>query len=79
MNWSTPRDLKAQLMRRWERGELLRPLVSGEPCFPLRLALKGPSSTDISERFDAVRTWAAELAAQEAQKALRIEWREVRH
>lgn len=76
MTWSTPQDLKAQLMRLWERGELLRDAVSGHARFPLRLALKGPSSADITERFAAVRAWAAELAQM---PSVRLEWQEVRH
>lgn len=76
MSWTTPRDLKAQLSRLWERGELLRLLVTGEAGFPLRLALKGPSSSEVTDRFEAVRGWAAELATV---AHIRIEWREVRH
>jgi hypothetical protein len=71
--------LKAQLTRLWERGELLRDVVTDKPYFPLRLKLKSPSSVDITERFDAVRAWAAELAALSTSAALRIEWQEVRH
>ena len=76
MAWTLARDIKSQLTRLWERGELLRPLVSGEPCVPIRLALKGPSSTDITDRFEEVRAWAAELATV---SHIRIERREVRH
>jgi hypothetical protein len=74
--WSGPKDLKAQLARLWERGELLRDGVTGNARFPLRLALKVPGSTDITDRFDLVRTWASELAAS---APLRLEWQEVRH
>jgi hypothetical protein len=76
VGWTAPRDLKAQLARLWERGELLRPLVTGEAAFPLRLALKAPTSPELTDRFEAVRAWAAELAAM---PNIRIEWREVRH
>lgn len=76
MNWTTPHDLKAQLFRLWERGELLRPLVTGEVRFPLRLVLKGPSSGELTDRFEAVRAWASELATV---PHIRVEWREVRH
>jgi hypothetical protein len=76
LNWSTPKDFKAQLVRLWERGELLRDVVTGNVRFPLRLTLKTPTSADITERFDAVRAWASELAAA---AALRLEWQEVRH
>ena len=63
MGWSTRRDLLAQLDRLWERGDLLRPLLTGETRFPLRLSLKTPSSTDLTDRFEAVRTWTNELTA----------------
>jgi hypothetical protein len=76
MSWTSPADLKAQLARLWERGELLRPLVTGQAAFPRRLTLKGPSSAELSDRFEAVRAWAGEIAAV---PHLRIEWREVRH
>ncbi len=76
MSWTTSADLKAQLARLWERGELLRPLVTAEAAFPRRLTLKGPSSTELSDRFEAVRTWSGEIACT---PHIRIEWREVRH
>jgi len=74
--WTSTKDLKAQLARLWERGELLRDAVTGKARFPLRLNLKSPASADITERFEAVRAWAAELA-----KAgfVRLEWQEIRH
>jgi hypothetical protein len=96
MSWTTAGDLKLQVLRRWERGELLRALVDEtrapiEPyardavraadvscctAFPLRLVLKGPSSAELVERFDAVRSWISELAAL---PHVRMEWREINH
>ncbi|SCX19356.1 hypothetical protein SAMN05216379_11334 [Nitrosomonas eutropha] len=74
--WTRSKDLQAQLARLWVRGELLRDVVTGNTRFPLRLTLKSPGSTDITERFDAVRTWVAELTNV---NRLRVEWQEVRH
>lgn len=77
MNWTTTGDLRTRLLRLWERGEWLRSLVDGtEGLFPLRLAIKGPSSSELAERFDAVRIWIAEVAAT---PHVRIEWRDVNH
>ena len=67
--WTTPADLRAQLMRRWDKGELLAERVAervagrGAPggLFPLKLALRGPDSRDLSAQFDAVRAWVAQL------------------
>lgn len=76
MSWTGPKELKAQLAQLWERGELLRDLVTGATRFPLRLTLKTPGSADITDRFDAVRKWVAELTTMDA---VRIAWREVQH
>ena len=77
MSWTTPRELKAQLARFWDRGLLQRTMVSGDgSVFPLRLTLKTPDAADLTDRFEAVRAWAGEFSAL---PNLRIEWREVRH
>lgn len=76
MNWSTAADFKAQLLRLWERGELLRHQVSGEARFPLRLTLAAPSSAELAERFEAARAWVGALTAL---SRLRIEWHEINH
>jgi hypothetical protein len=76
VNWTGPRELRAQLQRCWDRGELLGGLVSGEPSFPRRLTLKGPTSVQLGEHFERVRTWIAELRAL---PHYRVEMRAVRH
>jgi hypothetical protein len=76
VSWTGAKELKAQLLRLWERGELLRELLAQPARFPLRLSLKGPNSADITERFDAVRAWSQALAAT---PAVRLEWQTVRH
>ena len=76
MSWTTPADLRAQVQRLWERGDLLRATVSDAVCWPLRLSLKAPGAQDLSERFEAVRDWLR-LIAHTPQ--VRIEWREWNH
>jgi hypothetical protein len=77
MSWTTTAELRARLQRLWERGEWLRSLVDGtRGQFPLRLAIRAPSSSELAERFEAVRAWIAEI---DAAPWLRIEWREVNH
>jgi len=76
VNWSTPGDLRAQLQRCWDRGDILATLLTGQEIFPRRLQLKGPTSAQILEHFNAVRGWIAELRAL---PHYRIEMREFRH
>jgi hypothetical protein len=76
--WTTPAELRAQIMRRWDKGELLAELAAPGGLFPLRLGLRGPTSSELSERFDEVRTWAAELQ-QRSGAGYRLTMRELRH
>lgn len=76
VNWTRLADLRAQVQRQWDRGELLSGLVTGETLFPRRLTLKVPSSTEMAERFDEVRAWVAELRDM---PHCRVEMRTFRH
>jgi hypothetical protein len=77
MSWTTPADLRAQVQRLWDRGELLR--AAGVPdalSWPLRLTLKAPGAADLSDRFEAVRDWVHAVADT---PQVRIEWRQWKH
>lgn len=74
MTWTTAATVRAQVQRLWDRGELLRPLVTGEPFEPRRLVLKGPTATELASRYEAVREWIAGL---QQIAHVRIEWRVV--
>ncbi|WP_414040597.1 Wadjet anti-phage system protein JetD domain-containing protein [Acidithiobacillus sp. M4-SHS-6] len=81
MTWTTSAELKIQVQKLWDRGVLLASLCEkesdGESLFPLRLTLKGPSSRELSERFQEVRDWIGQLSV--ATDLYRIEWRSVKH
>ncbi|NTW52560.1 MAG: hypothetical protein HGB22_08230, partial [Chlorobiaceae bacterium] len=77
MSWTTPADLKAQVLKLWNRGTLLAPMVQGDSPFPLRLTLKGPDSRQLSDRFADVRDWIAQLTSSAGP--YRIVWRTINH
>ena len=76
MSWTDERELRVQLQRWWDRGELLAELLADESSFPRRLQLKGPNSAEMSEQFEAVRNWISGLYGL---AHLRIELRKFRH
>lgn len=76
MNWTGQNEIRTALLRLWDRGDLLRDSLTGHQRFPLRIALRGPNTRDITERFDTVRRWSAEIAAL---ANVRVEWKVVRH
>ena len=75
--WTTPADVKAQVQKLWNRGQLLASMVSGEPRFPLRLPLKCPDSRELSDRFADVSDWIGMLSGD--NRHYRIGWRQVNH
>ena len=48
-------------MRLWDKGLLLAGIARGEQLFPKRLMLKGPTRSEMAERFDEVRRWIGSL------------------
>lgn len=60
-NWTRPADLRAQVQKLWDKGELLALLLDTETSFPKRLVLKGPTSAEIAQNFEQVRSWAQAL------------------
>lgn len=76
MTWTRPVDLRAQVQKLWDRGELLASLVTGESLFPKRLVLKGPTSAELANRFDEARAWIGELRVM---PHCRVEMREFKH
>ncbi len=82
MTWTAPSDLRSQVQKLWDKGRLLAALVDAEPTFPLRLMLKTPSSTELSERFEEARAWSRALldgAKTGEGKGYRLVQRELRH
>ena len=55
---------------------MLASLVTGEPLFPRRLPIRGPTSAELADRFDEVRNWALALRAM---PRVRLEERQFRH
>ncbi|MBO0910657.1 MAG: hypothetical protein J2P13_02595 [Acidobacteria bacterium] len=74
--WTTPADLRAQIQKLWERGDILASLVTGQPLFPRRFPLKAPTSREIAECFADVRSWAHQI---QTTPHCRVETRELRH
>jgi hypothetical protein len=76
MSWTMPADLRAQVHRLWDRGDLLRAAVTDAVSWPLRLNVKAPSASDLSDHFEAVRDWVRAVADT---PHIRIEWRDWNH
>ena len=74
--WTTPADIRGELLRRWGRGRLLADVAEPGELFPLRIGLRRPTSQELGSRFEEVRAWASELRGL---PHARLETREVNH
>ena len=82
MSWTTPSDLREQVMRVWERGKILSAGITGETLFPLKLSMRRPDARAIGQSFEAVRGWIREL--EENSRSGRgfgyeIDWADINH
>ncbi|MGH8582981.1 MAG: Wadjet anti-phage system protein JetD domain-containing protein [Gammaproteobacteria bacterium] len=76
MTWTTTAEVRNQVQKLWDKGLILARLADGESLFPRRLTLKGPSSAELADRFEQVRTWIADLRQGHHY---RVVMRELRH
>ena len=82
MNWTQADDIKHQLERRWQRGQILAARLQDEALFPLKLTLKKPDARALSDHFNAVRLWIQSLIkGSKPQRGFgyEIEWRTINH
>ena len=82
VSWSTPKQLAAQVERRWKRGEILRSRLTGAPLFPLQLKLCRPRPKELTEQFDEVRRWVQNLRSHDRSAlgfGYDLVWKDVNH
>ena len=80
--WGTPSDIRSQLQRKWNSGQILAAMIHGEPVFPLRIPLKHPTAEATGNRFDEVRQWITTLSRHckgETGRGFNLEWREINY
>jgi len=79
---TTPTDIRNDVQRLWDRGNILSARLGGAPVFPYTPRFRKPDSRDLAERFDDVRKWirALETGGKPAQGyGYEIEWTEINH
>lgn len=70
-NWTTLSDIKADLNKRWSKGQFLQ--VDSAHQFPLSIRIKHPSSQQLADDFAACQQWVKQF---KDSSEYRIEWKE---
>src|SRR5712671_3392361 len=81
-SWTTPSDLRKQVLRIWERGKILAAGITGETLFPLKLSMRRPEAPAIGHSFEAVRRWIRELEENSSSCkgfGYENEWADINH
>lgn len=82
MSWTSPTDLRQQLEKYWQRGDILRARLDENELFPLTLRLRKPGARDLTERFAAVADWVRALrdgSKDNKGYGYTVHWRQRRH
>lgn len=66
--WTEFKDIKANIERKWQKGDLLRSLLDEGSTFPYKIKLKGPSSSEAGLNFDKLICWVDNLKAKEKSR-----------
>ena len=74
--WTSAGDIRAGVLRLWDRGRVLSAEARDDGLFPLRLSLKRPTNAEFASQFAAARGWIAEL---ESIRQTRVERRQLNH
>ena len=61
--WTSLAGLRAQSMKAWNSGALLREVLEPTDLYPRRRTLKRPTAAQLLSDYAAVRDWASTLAA----------------
>lgn len=62
-SWTTVAGLRAQSLKAWNSGALLRELLEPSGAYPRRRSLKRPTAAALLSDYAAAQRWAAELFA----------------
>jgi hypothetical protein len=77
--WTTLKNLRQELQRRWDRGYFWKAWFEDTQKFPYRYPLKKPATKDWAIHFSQVQEWAQEFAASDSTLGFSIDWCEVQH
>ena len=62
MNWTTSESIAEQILKLWNRGDILAARITGEMLFPLELRVKRPTPGEVTSRFGEVQDWVHALS-----------------
>lgn len=55
--WSDPKCIREELSQKWDKGHILRSLLTQNDLFPLRIPLKRPKNAEVNKNFAEISRW----------------------
>ncbi len=78
-NWTSLKQIKNLLLKRWTRGYFYKRLHGPDCIFPFKLSLKGPTTEELSTQFSAVRDWINQFTNEQKELLFSVQWRPINH
>jgi hypothetical protein len=75
--WTEPADVLDVLRRRWRAGAWLTDMANLQSWDPLAVPLRGPTATDLADRYDDVQRWVTGWRRSASKAGLRLEFHSV--
>jgi len=75
--WSTIKQVKSALVKKWDSGIFLRDCLEPAGLFPFRIPLRGPGSNELSDKYDQAREWVRQFPETDTTQLFQIEYRQV--
>lgn len=79
LKWTTLTDLKKKLLARWEAGRFLSEAIHPVTLFPMRVSIRAPSPSELSDHFADAQHWIQSLVHGSNNTGITIEWQEINH
>ena len=79
LTWTSLADVRAVLERKWRRGLVLCEAIEPRGLFPMRIPLRGPSASELSDKFPEARDWIKQYANPNQRPPLDVEWTRCNH
>ncbi|NLD91647.1 MAG: hypothetical protein GX639_03150 [Fibrobacter sp.] len=75
--WTTLPQVKATILKKWNKGFFLKDFIESDNLFPYRVPLRIPGSNDLSRLYERARDWVQQFVNVDKTQLFRIEWQEI--
>lgn len=77
--WTSLQRIRSILESKWNRGIFLQESLFPENLFPLRIPLRGPTASELSDHFSEAQSWVSQFTNDGKRKFFDVQWNQINH